>query len=565
MSPAKLVMCGEVGPSTKHANQSWCLACDACANVDTVSRQASVCQRCVPGVARELLDADISSLESTTRKFRETCQVELQATAVTGCVRLDGRIRGCLILAAGLIRLDIQELEGLNSMVKVAVARSNNNRITLELLTARVCTRKLLALHTDGAIRYKSVIPCAASLARSAYLHYGNHLDLLKDTSRWETCRDGNLYAGDPTIYNPAWQTTAEHKWAMKYNSQLMKRVRTHDKDRLRLKDSVLSLLIPGPAAQVDADNPASELWICCGVTRSQTMMLNTDSGTFMLSVALIASLYKQVESAEKHIKLKLHTQVMKPSGGVLRRHGEASLLCQLRGRYKRDAVSRDETGVLADGDGEEEDMGGENDEEVRQVDDLQNMSKDDELRMLMGWEDDLSNDDCEPGNDDNACSDVGSEDEHMCELESLNVKMAISAANQQSEADFEGCTDRIAEDCDCLKGTLFSTLSPVEAETEAYLQEVLLSRHHMHAEQGDGAPLPTASVPPKDTVSIGHHDSFRPLFKPAASAVDDFRATWRHCFQDACKALQHMHENSKRQPGDNGSLDAICFDWLRL
>ena len=294
-------------------------------------------------------------------------------------------------------------------------------------------------------------------------------------------------------------------------------------------------------------------------------MMLNTDSGTFMLSVALIASLYKQVESAEKHIKLKLHTQVMKPSGGVLRRHGEASLLCQLRGRYKRDAVSRDETGVLADGDGEEEDMGGENDEEVRQVDDLQNMSKDDELRMLMGWEDDLSNDDCEPGNDDNACSDVGSEDEHMCELESLNVKMAISAANQQSEADFEGCTDRIAEDCDCLKGTLFSTLSPVEAETEAYLQEVLLSRHHMHAEQGDGAPLPTASVPPKDTVSIGHHDSFRPLFKPAASAVDDFRATWRHCFQDACKALQHMHENSKRQPGDNGSLDAICFDWLRL
>ena len=86
-------------------------------------------------------------------------------------------------MAAGLIRLDIQELEGLNSMVKLAVARSNNNRITLELLTARVCTRKVLALHTEGAIRYKSVVPCAASLARSAYLHYGSHLDsdLLRD------------------------------------------------------------------------------------------------------------------------------------------------------------------------------------------------------------------------------------------------------------------------------------------------------------------------------------------------------------------------------------------------
>ncbi|CAE7460196.1 unnamed protein product [Symbiodinium sp. CCMP2592] len=446
-------------------------------------------------------------------------------------------------------------------MVKVAVARSNNNRITLELLTARVCTRKVLALHTDGAIRYKSVIPCAASLARSAYLHYGNHVDLLRDTSRWETCRDGNLHAGDPTIYNPALQTTAKHKWAMKYNSQLMKRLRAHDKDRLRLKDSVLSLVLPGPASQVDAedgDNPASEVWICCGVTRSQTMMLNLDSGKFMLSVALIASLYNHVESAGKNIKLKLHTQVLKPSGGMLRQRNEASLLCELRGRYKREAVSRDAAGVLADGDGEEEDMSGEDDEEVRQVGDLQNMSKDDEFKMLMGWEDELSNDDCEPGNVDDTCLDVCSEDEHMSEVESLNVKMAISAANQQPEADFEACTDRIAEDCDCLKSTSFSTLSPVEAETEAYLQEILLSRHHMHAEQGDDAPVPTSSAPPKDAVSDRRHDSFRPLFKPAASAVDDFRAAWRQCFQDACKALQHMHENSKRQPGDNGSLDAI-------
>ena len=153
-------------------------------------------------------------------------------------------------------------------------------------------------------------------------------------------------------------------------------------------------------------------------------------------------------------------------------------------------------------------------------------MSKDEQMKMITGWDDELSNDDeCASGNDGGACSDVGSDDEHMCELESLNVKTAISAADQQSEADFEGCTDRIAEDCDCFKGTTFSTLSPVEAETEAYLQEILLSRQHMHAEQGD-TPMPAASAS-SNTVAQGHHyDSFRPDFKPAASAVDDFRST---------------------------------------
>lgn len=541
----------------------------------------------VPGVARELLDADIDSLESTTRKFRETCQVELQAIAVSGCVRSDGRVRGCLILAAGLIRLDIQELEGLNSMVKVAVARSNNNRITLELLTARVCTRKVLALHTDGAIRYKSVIPCAASLARSAYLHYGNHLDLLRDTTRWDTCCDANLPAGDPAIYNPALRPSAEHKWAMKYNSHLMKRLRAHDKDKLRLKGSVLSLLLPGPAAQGNAGhghNPAAaaadEVWICCAITRSQAMMmkgrlieggkisLDSSEQAFMLSAALIASTYKQVESVSSTgARLKLHTQVFKAaaceSGMVLAQQGEPSLLCELRGRYKRADASTDAAGILADGASEDEELSGE-EEEYQQVGDLQNISKDEQMKMIMGWDDELSNDDdCDSGNDGGGCTDVGSDDEHMGELESLNVKIAISAADQQSEADFEGCTDRIAEDCDCFKGSTFSTLSPVEAETEAYLQEILLSRQHMHDEQGDDTPVPAARVPPNKAAHEHRHDSFMPEFKPTASAVDDFRRTWRNCFRDACTALEYMRDNSGRQLGDNGSLNAVGLGWF--
>ena len=92
--------------------------------------------------------------------------------------------RAALLLSGCLIRLDIQELEGPNSMVKVAVARAGNNQINLDLLSARVCTRKWLGVHSVGTIRYKDIVPVAASFARSAFLQYGAHKTLLDDETR---------------------------------------------------------------------------------------------------------------------------------------------------------------------------------------------------------------------------------------------------------------------------------------------------------------------------------------------------------------------------------------------
>ncbi|CAE7837479.1 unnamed protein product [Symbiodinium sp. CCMP2592] len=192
-------------------------------------------------VARELLDSSEQVLECTTRKIRTSCWAELEEVAVTGRLRMNGRLRASLLLSASMLRLDVQELESLNSMVKHQVARSGNNRITLELLSSRVLTRKLLALHAVGW-RYKDVVPVAAAFAKSAYLQHGPHKEYLADEARWHTCGEARLTPADPAVYNPAARPTPEHSWALKYNATFMKAVRAHNKDH---SDTWIALLVP--------------------------------------------------------------------------------------------------------------------------------------------------------------------------------------------------------------------------------------------------------------------------------------------------------------------------------
>ncbi|CAE7337676.1 FUM7, partial [Symbiodinium sp. KB8] len=127
--------------------------------------------------------------------------------------------------------LDIQQLEGLNSMIKLAVARSKNNRLTLQLLTSRVCTSKIVSLYTAGAINYKAIIPAAATLAKSALSYHGAHRELLDDTERWQPCTEAKMLGGDPHVYDPALAHTPEQIWAAKYNKMFMRQVRAHEKN----------------------------------------------------------------------------------------------------------------------------------------------------------------------------------------------------------------------------------------------------------------------------------------------------------------------------------------------
>ena len=538
-------------------------------------------------VARELLDADPSTLESTTRKIRHLCYQELQLAAVSGCMLSDGRLRACLIMAASLIRLDIQELEGLNSMIKLAVARSKNNRLTLQLLTSRVCTRKIVSLYTAGAIKYKAIIPAAAALAKSAFLYHGAHRELLDDTERWQPCTEAKMVGGDPHVYDPALAHTPEQIWAAKYNKMFMRQVRAHEKNSRLSRDTVFALLLP-PAQQ----HLPPDVWIVICVTRSQAMMLQASrsrdrDGTFSLdgkehdfvfSTSLLASLSERVAEAAKsdtRSRLKLHSQVLQvlepeslQSATVsFQLHGEPKPVAELRARYARKTAEEEPEHPLEDNDSQLEELDdGDDDEEGE--DDLPagdaSPEADNEalMRALHGWDDGDSGDDkCDEGGGTDCCSDVDIDDDQddVAELDDLNIKLLAAATSQQSEAEAAQLNAKVEHVAEA--SATSCALSPVDAETEALLQEFLLSAQHMHehtAAQPSSDPSASSSDPAPVSADPQQRLGTVSSFAVSKRSSARFCESWKLASADSVAALIHRHENSSRSLGDDRHLDAM-------
>ena len=151
----------------------------------------------------EILNSNNAELEATTRKLKHHCFNDLSVAAVSGTMRSSGLLRSVLISAALLLRTDIQELEGLNSMIKSQVLRANTTSISLELLCARVCLRKTIATLTGGSTKFKHVIPIASGLARSIYLFWNDRSDVLVNTERWSVSPDEPIQNGHFKHWNP--------------------------------------------------------------------------------------------------------------------------------------------------------------------------------------------------------------------------------------------------------------------------------------------------------------------------------------------------------------------------
>ena len=134
-----------------------------------------------------------------------------------------GLLRAILISGALLLRLGIQELESLNSMIKMAVLRSQTTTMSLELLCSRVCVRKIIASLTGGSTRFKDVVPIASSIARSCYLHWDKRVAVQDDSTRFATSVDIPISDGHCRYWNPALLPSAAHKWAKNANSSIVK------------------------------------------------------------------------------------------------------------------------------------------------------------------------------------------------------------------------------------------------------------------------------------------------------------------------------------------------------
>lgn len=248
--------------------------------------------------------------------------------AVTACVGGGSQIRAILLCAASLMRLDTQEVEGLNSIIKTCVARAQNNRLTLPLLSARVCMRKVISLHTNGSTRVKDIKPYAAVLARSAFLYgQSGSSASLGDDDRFRPPSSGTLSLRLPQAeYDRKCDISIESAtWAMKYHAKLIKTFKQFWKAKTTKPCQLLALVVPS------TERPSSSIYfIGCTIARSQVIMIRlrpddnvpgkfllthslTDPGFYQQSLAILSSLHDLVELRKKQSKplLKLQTHLL--------------------------------------------------------------------------------------------------------------------------------------------------------------------------------------------------------------------------------------------------------------
>ena len=170
-------------------------------------------------------DGERCKLDDTARKVALLCGNELHFVSTTGLLNTSGRLRAILLSAGLLLRTDIQELESLNSMLKIAMQRANTTTISLELLSSRVCIRKTIASLTGSSNKVKIVKPIAARLANTIYLVWQEHRAIINDTCRWAPTADVKIPANDPKLWNPSSLPNKAQKWAIPFHKKLIKSI----------------------------------------------------------------------------------------------------------------------------------------------------------------------------------------------------------------------------------------------------------------------------------------------------------------------------------------------------
>ena len=136
---------------------------------------------------------------------------------------LGSLLHAILSMTALHLELDSGELESLNSMIKSSMALANNSNMSLELLSARVNSRKAMTLASFGDTKLASLRPLASGLARASVLYQGFEQDTLDDVNRWGPAAPVDFASLKPAAFDPSLGLTTSHKWAVKYNRMFMK------------------------------------------------------------------------------------------------------------------------------------------------------------------------------------------------------------------------------------------------------------------------------------------------------------------------------------------------------
>ena len=176
-------------------------------------------------MASDLLGTDDKSLESTTRKIKTLYRDDFQHISETSKLPVGCGLHKFLSCVAMSLKLDSGSLESLNSMIRQGINISNNVNISLELLSARVNTRKTITTEANGSTKLRDVKPIAMRVASSCVLYQDQITDILGDTYRWTPPSESSQYStGKPRQYDPgAAVLTKPQTWAFRFHRVLMR------------------------------------------------------------------------------------------------------------------------------------------------------------------------------------------------------------------------------------------------------------------------------------------------------------------------------------------------------
>ena len=135
-------------------------------------------------VASEVLGADVHYLEINTLKIRTIFQGELERARDTG--KLDESLFQLLWWIARKWRADTQEVEGINSCLKMLIARAPN--IQLALASARLAIRKalrIIGVTGSRTCKWSVLAPVVDALLKTALPYYGDTDDIFAREDRF--------------------------------------------------------------------------------------------------------------------------------------------------------------------------------------------------------------------------------------------------------------------------------------------------------------------------------------------------------------------------------------------
>ena len=141
---------------------------------------------CLAGVATELLETDNQQLECNARKLKTFALDELKAISISGTLEGAPKIQGVMELIANGFSGDTQEIEGINSIIRLVGNRCP--RIRLSQLSARIVLKKSIGVDSlKNRKRWSSVKKLAAPLFDDIIASNNRYMDVLGNLERWET------------------------------------------------------------------------------------------------------------------------------------------------------------------------------------------------------------------------------------------------------------------------------------------------------------------------------------------------------------------------------------------